>query len=169
MVRRLAGDRAQVVFAYQGADAAAQALVGEMNAQGKRGAVVRVLADVTARMVDPDCGTILQPGVEGILELQGSQLGTGFLVGGTAWLRPTGRAVIDAGRFLYMRRGFKIHPGDVLAALRQHPAVREAAVVGVPDEPLGAVPAAALNLREGHAAPETDTPKAWLRARPLPD
>ena len=143
----------------------------------KRGAVGRVHADVAARVVDPVSGAILPVGGEGILELQGSQLGSIYPVGGATWLRTTDRAVLDADHFLFIRGradnaiirgGFKVQPDDVVAALHQHPAVREAAVVGVPDERLGAVPAAALILRDGHAAPEPDVLKAWLKERLLP-
>ncbi len=143
----------------------------------KCGAVGRVHANVAARVVDPASGAVLLPDAEGILELQGSQLGGGYPVDSAAWLRTTDRAVIDADRFLFIRGradnaiirgGFKIQPDDVVAALHQHPAVREAAVVGVPDERLGAVPAAALILRDGHPAPDPAMLKAWLKERLLP-
>ena len=84
------------------------------------------------------------------------------------------RAVLDADRFLYIRGradnaiirgGFKIHPDDVVRAINDHPAVREAAVVGVPDARLGAVPAAAIILKDGAAEPEVDVLKTWLRER----
>ncbi|MGN6692372.1 MAG: AMP-binding enzyme, partial [Sphingopyxis sp.] len=91
-----------------------------------------------------------------------------------AWLRTTDRAVLDADRFLYIRGradnaiirgGFKIHPDDVVTALNGHPAIRESAVVGVPDARLGAVPAAAIILKDGAPAPTADDLKAWLKDR----
>ena len=143
----------------------------------KRGAVGRIHANVAARVVDLVSGAVSPTGAEGILELQGGQLGGSYHVGGAAWLRTTDRAVIDDDRFLYIRGradnaiirgGFKIQPDDVVAVLHQHPAVREAAVVGVPDVRLGAVPAAALILRAGHAAPDPEAIKTWLKERLLP-
>ncbi|NCU12263.1 MAG: long-chain fatty acid--CoA ligase, partial [Sphingomonadaceae bacterium] len=64
-----------------------------------------------------------------------------------------------------IRGGFKVHPDDVVKALHQHPAVREAAVIGVADARLGAVPAAAVILKDGADAPEPDELKAFLKER----
>jgi acyl-CoA synthetase (AMP-forming)/AMP-acid ligase II len=135
----------------------------------KRGAVGRVHGDIEARIVDPDSGAILAPGEEGLLELKGRQLNNDM-----QWLRTTDRATLDTDRFLYIlgradnaiiRGGFKVHPDDVVRVLNDHPAVREAAVVGVRDERLGAVPAAAVILRDGASAPSVGDLKAWLKDR----
>ena len=142
--------------------------------QAKRGAVGRLHGNIAARVVDPESGAELAMGSEGLLELKGDQLGGSYPLAGEAWLRTTDRAVLDADDFLFIlgradnaiiRGGFKIHPDDVVAVLNQHPAVREAAVVGVPDRRLGAVPAAALILKDGAAAPAPDALKAWLKER----
>ncbi len=135
----------------------------------KRGAVGRVHGDIEARVVDPDSGDILAAGNEGLLELKGRQLNNDM-----QWLRTTDRAILDADRFLFIkgradnaiiRGGFKIHPDDVIHILNDHPAVREAAVVGVPDERLGSVPAAAIILRDGAEPPSEADLKAWLKER----
>jgi acyl-CoA synthetase (AMP-forming)/AMP-acid ligase II len=47
-----------------------------------------------------------------------------------------------------IRGGFKVRPDDVRAALESHPGVRGASVIGVADDRLGAVPVAAVELRE---------------------
>ena len=140
----------------------------------KRGAVGRVHANIQARVVDPDSGAELPLGEEGLLELKGDQLGPDYRFGGDKWLRTTDRAVLDGVGFLYIkgradnaiiRGGFKVHPDDVVRALHQHPAVREAAVVGVPDERLGAVPAAAVILKDGVDQPDPEALKAFLKER----
>lgn len=142
--------------------------------QDKRGAVGRVHGNIAARVVDVETGAELPHGEEGLLELKGDQLGPAYRLDGDTWLRTTDRAVLDADRFLFIRGradnaiirgGFKVHPDDVARVLNQHPAIREAAVVGVPDERLGAVPAAALILRDGAEAPDPDALKAWLKER----
>jgi acyl-coenzyme A synthetase/AMP-(fatty) acid ligase len=56
----------------------------------------------------------------------------------------------------------------VLKALHDHPAVREAAVVGISDRRLGQVPVAAWIARAGVAAPAEAELREWLRARLLP-
>lgn len=142
--------------------------------QTKRGAVGRVHANIAARVVDPDSGAELPHGTEGLLELKGDQLGPAYSRDGDTWLRTTDRAVLDVDGFLFIRGradnaiirgGFKVHPDDVVKALHQHPAIREAAVVGVPDARLGAVPAAAIILREGCTAPDPEELKAFLKDR----
>ena len=125
-------------------------------------------------MVSADSGVELPHGEEGLLELKGDQLGPDHRLDGAEWLRTTDRAVLDGDGFLFIRGradgvivrgGFKVHPEDVAKAIMDHPAVREAAVVGVADERLGAVPAAAIILLAGSAAPSIDELKAWLRDR----
>jgi acyl-CoA synthetase (AMP-forming)/AMP-acid ligase II len=135
----------------------------------KRGAVGRIHGDIEARIVDAESGDILPHGSEGLLELKGKQLDNGMI-----WLRTTDRAVLDNDRFLWIngradnaiiRGGFKIHPDDVTKAINEHPSVRESAVVGVPDERLGEVPAAAIILKEGADSLTTDAMKSFLREK----
>lgn len=135
----------------------------------KRGAVGRVHGDIEARVVDSETGESLAHGTEGLLELKGAQLGNAM-----QWLRTTDRAVLDEDRFLWIkgradnaiiRGGFKIHPDDVVMAINLHPAVRESAVVGVSDARLGEVPAAAIILKAGEVAPQTDAFKSFLKER----
>lgn len=138
----------------------------------KRGSAGRVHANIKARVVDPESGAEMPHGEEGLLELKGDQLGPDWRFDGDDWLRTTDRAVLDDDGFLFIkgradnaiiRGGFKVHPDDVVKALHLHHAVREAAVIGVPDERLGAVPAAAVILREGADRPEPDALKAFLK------
>lgn len=168
------------ILANYGATEFAGAIAGwslddfKANWKAKRGSVGRVHANIAARVIDPETSDAVAPGDEGLLELQGEQLGADYPMGGTRWLRTTDRAVLDADQFLYIlgrsdnaiiRGGFKVHPDDVVQALHQHPAVREAAVVGVPDERLGAVPAAAMILRDGAQEPDAEALKAFLKER----
>ncbi|MET0360801.1 MAG: fatty acid--CoA ligase family protein [Sphingobium sp.] len=120
----------------------------------------RIHDGVAARIVDADTGTALSMGEEGVLELKTAQIH-----GGKDWYRTTDRAIIDADSFLticgrtdaaIIRGGFKVHPDEVVRALEAHPAVREVSVVGLPDARLGAVPCAAIILREGASASEAD-------------
>ena len=97
-------------------------------------------------------GRVLDADEVGLLEVKAGQLGG---VGG--WIRTTDLARIDGDGFLWIlgradqaiiRGGFKVRPDDVRAALESHPAVRGASVIGVADERLGAVPVAAVELRD---------------------
>ena len=138
--------------------------------RAKLGSVGRALPGVSLRVVDPDSGAVLPPGAEGLLEVIAPRVGP-------EWIRTSDLALIDADGFLFhrgradgaiIRGGFKVHPEDVAKTLMEHPAVREAAVVGVPDARLGSVPAAAIILKSGSTAPPLDELKSWLRERLLP-
>jgi acyl-CoA synthetase (AMP-forming)/AMP-acid ligase II len=60
--------------------------------------------------------------------------------------------------------GFNIYPSDLEAQLREHPAVAEVAVVGVPSEQWGETPVAFVVHRAGDATPG-DALRDWINAR----
>ena len=62
------------------------------------------------------------------------------------------------------RGGVKISPAELETLIDGHPAVREAAVIGVPDARLGEVVCAVVALRDG-AALTLDDLVAWLKER----
>lgn len=124
--------------------------------KAKRGSVGRANKGVSLRVVDRDTGAPLPAGQVGLLEVRAAQLGSGD------WMRTTDLAELDADGFLYIRGraddaiirgGFKVLPNAVADVLRRHPAIFDACVVGLPDERLGAVPVAAVEVRSGHALP----------------
>jgi acyl-CoA synthetase (AMP-forming)/AMP-acid ligase II len=119
----------------------------------KRGSVGRAHPGCELRIVDRETGAVLGRGETGLLEVRSAQLGDA-----SRWARTTDLAELDADDFLWirgraddaiLRGGFKILPAEVAAVLEKHPSVREASVVGLPDERLGQVPVAAVELRDG--------------------
>ena len=60
--------------------------------------------------------------------------------------------------------GFNLYPSDLEAVLREHPAVAEAAVAGVPSERWGETPAAWVVAREG-ATLDAEALRAWANER----
>ncbi|MGI8806378.1 MAG: long-chain-fatty-acid--CoA ligase [Acidimicrobiales bacterium] len=72
--------------------------------------------------------------------------------------------IVDRKKDLIIRGGYNVYPREVEEALHQHPAVAQAAVVGVPDPRYGEEVKAVVTLRPGTTA----VPKeiiAWCRAR----
>jgi acyl-CoA synthetase (AMP-forming)/AMP-acid ligase II len=52
-----------------------------------------------------------------------------------------------------MRGGYKILPEAVAEKIALHPSIAAVAIVGLPDERLGEIPVAAIELRPGHVRP----------------
>jgi long-chain acyl-CoA synthetase len=142
-------------------------LYGEFG-KAKRGSSGRAIPSAKLRVVDAQSGEPLAPGEEGVLEVQAERIGPD-------WIRTTDLAHIDADGFLFVhgradgainRGGFKVLPETIAAALCEHPAVADAAVLGIADQRLGEVPVAAVELVPGvHVGP--DELRAYLSDRLL--
>jgi long-chain acyl-CoA synthetase len=57
---------------------------------------------------------------------------------------------------MIVRGGYNVYPREVEEVLYEHPAVREAAVIGVPDESMGEEVGAAIALKDGAEATEDE-------------
>jgi long-chain acyl-CoA synthetase len=63
--------------------------------------------------------------------------------------------IVDRKKELIIRGGYNVYPREIEEVLYAHPAVREAAVIGVPHDELGEEVAAAIALKDGaEATPE---------------
>jgi long-chain acyl-CoA synthetase len=60
--------------------------------------------------------------------------------------------IVDRKKELIIRGGYNVYPREIEEVLYEHPAVREAAVVGVPHDELGEEVGAAVALKEGAQA-----------------
>jgi long-chain acyl-CoA synthetase len=72
--------------------------------------------------------------------------------------------IVDRKKDLIISHGMNIYPREVEEALYAHPAVRQAAVVGVKDAGRGEVPKAFVSVHEGHSVTEKEL-KTFLRER----
>ncbi|MEE1916349.1 fatty acid--CoA ligase family protein [Pseudomonas asiatica] len=153
-------------------------------AQQKRGSVGRAQPGCEVRVIDTQTGEVLGNNRIGLLEVRSAQ------VDANRWVRTTDLAEIDDDGFIFIRGrsdsaiirgGFKVLPRDVEHALREHPAIKEICVVGLPDPRLGAVPVAALEVRPEFTLDETQltafakeklvayqVPVRWLMVENLP-
>jgi long-chain acyl-CoA synthetase len=57
--------------------------------------------------------------------------------------------IVDRKKDMIIRGGFNVYPRELEEVLYEHPAVREAAVIGIPDEEHGEEVAAAVVLKDG--------------------
>jgi long-chain acyl-CoA synthetase len=97
------------------------------------------------------------------------------------WIAPDGRRFIrtgDVGRFdaegfltlmdrkkdMIISGGFNIYPSDMEAVIVQHPAVAEAAVVGVPSREWGETPVAFVALKAGQSV-DAEELRAWVNGQ----
>lgn len=64
--------------------------------------------------------------------------------------------VLDRRDDMFVSGGENVYPAEIEAVLREHDAVAEAAVIGVPDDKWGRVPAAAIVVRDGAAVSEEE-------------
>ena len=125
------------------------------------------------------------PGEPGELVISGPQIMQGYWnrpdaaagvfveIDGRRWLRTGDVAVLEDGGFVRIVDrlkdmiavgGFKVFPSQVEAVLLQHPAVKEALVIGMPDAYKGEVPRAFVTLKEDQS-PTADTLRGWLNDR----
>ena len=120
----------------------------------KKGSVGRAFPGVQLQVIGED-GAVLGANEIGRLQVATPQAG-----GAGHWITTSDLAHLDADGFLYIdgradnvivRGGFKVSPETVVRALRAHPAVADAAVAPVPDQRLGQIPVAAVELRPGAA------------------
>jgi malonyl-CoA/methylmalonyl-CoA synthetase len=89
------------------------------------------------------------------------------------WFRTGDLAVVERGYFRIMGRlsvdiiksgGYKLSALEIEAALLEHPAIRECAVVGIPDATWGEMVAAAVVLEPGQDL-EIEALRTWCRDR----
>ncbi|GAC70324.1 class I adenylate-forming enzyme family protein [Gordonia soli] len=138
----------------------------------KRGSVGRPFPGVDLQVVD-ETGERLSVGETGRLQVRSGQTGSGA----SEWVRTSDLAHIDADGFLYidgraddaiLRGGFKVQPEVVASALRRHSAVLDATVYGRPDDRLGEVPIAVVELVDGGRTLDEDEVKQFVREHLTP-
>jgi long-chain acyl-CoA synthetase len=159
-----------IVEGYGQSEAGPVLTYNPLNGVRKPGSVGVPVPDTEVEIVDLDTGTrVLPVGKKGEIRARGPQIMAGYrnlpeetaqtLRGG--WLYTGDIGEFDADGYLYIRdrkkemvivSGYNVFPREVEIVLYQHPAVREAAVIGVPDSYRGEIVKAYVSLRPGAAA-----------------
>ncbi len=137
--------------------------VGELRKPGSIGTPVE---GVEVRMLDPE-GNEVPQGEVGELAVRGHCVMKGYWENPDAtaaaipdgWFRSGDLARVDEDGLLYivdrkkdviLRGGYNVYPREVEEVLYEHPAVAEAAVIGVPDELHGEEIVAVIGLKTEH-------------------
>jgi long-chain acyl-CoA synthetase len=144
----------------------------------KAGSIGTPVPGVQMQVVDPE-GKALPPGEVGEIAIRGHNVMKGY------WRRPEDTAaaikdgwfrtgdlarVDDDGYFfivgrkkeLIIRGGYNVYPRELEEVLHEHPAVAEAAVIGIPHPSLGEEVGAAVALKQGETA-TPDELRAYMK------
>jgi long-chain acyl-CoA synthetase len=149
--------------------------------RNKIGAIGVPLPDTDARIVDVDTGEKELPqGDIGEMIMQGPQVMKGYWrmptetanvlrehssIGPGLWLHSGDIArmdedgyfqIVDRKKDMIICGGFNVYPRDIEEVLYKHPAVKEAGVIGIPDEYRGETVKAFVVLKEGMTATEQE-------------
>lgn len=138
--------------------------------------VGRPLPSVELEVRD-ESGRPLPPGQVGEIFVRGEQVAGEYFgrddIKTDGWFATRDQGWLDSAGYLFVqgrqddvivRGGENIAPAEVEKVLGEHPAVAEAAVVGIPDTEWGETVAAAVVLEQGASAP-IDELQEWVRSR----
>lgn len=154
-------------------------------ARNRIGTVGPPLRATECRLVDPESGAEVGAGERGEVWIRGPQVMQGYLNNDEAtaatidpegWLH-TGDigiadedgycTIVDRLKELIKYKGYQVPPAELEALLLGHPAIADAAVVGVPDEEAGELPKAFVVVAEG-AELDHEELIAWVGERVAP-
>ncbi|NLT05559.1 MAG: long-chain fatty acid--CoA ligase [Solirubrobacterales bacterium] len=159
----------QVLEGYGLSETSPVASFNHPDRERKPGSIGTPIAGVEMRLVDDD-GNPPPAGEPGEIAIRGENVMKGYwerpdataeVVDGDGWFRTGDVATVDEDGFYFIvdrkkdmiiRGGYNVYPREVEEVLYAHPAILEAAVVGIPHPDLGEEVAAAVVLAEGGGA-----------------
>ena len=138
----------------------------------KAGSIGPPVPNTEVKVVDVETGAALGPGEDGEICVRGPQVMKGYLnrpeataamIDADGWLHTgdIGHAdpdgcffIVDRVKELIKYKGMQVAPAELEAVLLAHPAVADAAVVGLPDAEAGEIPKAFVVLAAAASAEE---------------
>ncbi|XP_065091158.1 luciferin 4-monooxygenase-like [Ochlerotatus camptorhynchus] len=166
-------DRLGIAFVRQGYGMTETTYVMLMQTgfENKPGCVGKVRMGQWAKVIDPDSGKVLGPNQRGELCFKGSLIMKGYVgkeesaVDRDGWLH-TGDIgfydededffIVDRIKELIKYKGFQVPPAELEAVLLKHPKVKDAAVIGIPDERVGELATAFVVKEPGEDVTEEE-------------
>jgi acyl-CoA synthetase (AMP-forming)/AMP-acid ligase II len=140
----------------------------------KPGSVGVTVPNTEVQVVDPATGSSLGVDADGEVWVRGPQVMKGYLNNEAAtkdtidedgWLHTGDIGHIDTDGHLFVvdrlkelikYKGFQVPPAELEALLLTHPHIADVAVIGLPDDEAGEVPAAYVVLKHGHDTTAAD-------------
>ncbi|HVV36629.1 MAG TPA: 4-coumarate--CoA ligase family protein [Acidimicrobiales bacterium] len=140
----------------------------------KPGSAGMTVPNTRVRIVDPASGEDLDVDQDGEVWISGPQVMKGYLnneaatkstIDADGWLHTGDIGHIDSDGHLYVvdrlkelikYKGFQVPPAELEALLLTNPKVADAAVIGIPDDEAGEIPAGYVVLKEGQQATEDE-------------
>jgi long-chain acyl-CoA synthetase len=164
----------RVVEGYGLTEASPVTHCNPVHGERQNGTIGLPFPSTEARVVDPDTGAPLPAGEVGELTVRGPQVMAGYwerpdettaCLSAGGWLHTGDMAqmsdegfftIVDRAKDLVIVGGINVYPREVEEVLLTHPAVADAAVIGVPDERRGEVPYAFVVLAPDASAGEEE-------------
>ena len=130
------------------------------NRERKPGSIGTPIAGVEMKLVDAvdGVGEIAIRGHNVMKGYWGRPEATAEAIGADGWFLTGDMAMVDSDGYFFIvdrtkdliiRGGYNVYPREIEEVLYEHPAVREAAVLGVPHDELGEEVGAAVALKDG--------------------
>ncbi|HEY7076160.1 MAG TPA: long-chain fatty acid--CoA ligase [Solirubrobacteraceae bacterium] len=162
----------KVLEGYGLSETCAMATFNRPDRERKPGSIGTPVAGVDIRLVDEQDSDV-PPGEVGELVIRSPHVMKGYFGRDDAtaeamrdgWFHTGDMATVDSDGYYYIvdrkkdmiiRGGYNVYPREIEEVLYEHPAIREAAVVGVPHESLGEEVAAVVALKPGADAGEEE-------------
>ncbi|HWY00889.1 MAG TPA: long-chain fatty acid--CoA ligase [Mycobacterium sp.] len=170
-----------VLEGYGLSESSPAAAFNHPNRPRKAGSIGTPIQGVQMRVVDLD-GVEVPQGDTGQIQIRGHNVMKGYwnlpdatkdTITADGWLNTgdVGRVdedgyfyIVDRTKDMIIRGGYNVYPREIEEVLYEHPAVAEAAVIGIPHDSLGEEVGAAVALKKGSAA-TADELRDYVKAR----
>jgi len=147
--------------------------------ENKPGSIGTPIEGVEMRLIDDD-GKEVGEGEVGEIAIRGHNIMKGYwnredatkeAIDDEGWLKSGDMGkrdddgyyfIVDRKKELIIRGGYNVYPREIEEVLYEHPAIAEAAVIGIPDDAMGEEVGAAIVFKSGESA-EPDEIKAFVK------
>ncbi|MFL5870951.1 MAG: long-chain-fatty-acid--CoA ligase [Solirubrobacterales bacterium] len=164
---------AQILEGYGLSETSPVACFNQPDRERKPGSIGTPIEGVEMKVVDDD-GKEVPQGEPGEILIRGHNVMKGYrnrpeatadAISDDGWFKTGDMATVDEDGYFFIvdrkkdliiRGGYNVYPREIEEVIYEHPAVREAAVIGVPHDELGEEIGAAVVLKEGAETTEDE-------------